>query len=224
MNTEIHQLSLGMCRCFLIREERTILVDTGFPNQAEKFQKELKALAIEPEEISLIFLTHGHYDHIGSANDIKRITGAELAINYREKDWVEQALKPLPPPVGLTGRMSGVIVRMMANRMSFPGTSVDLALEDGDFSLESYGISGKVIYTPGHSSGSMSLLLDTGDAFVGDLAMNGFPMRFGCGMPVFTDDTDRVKESWRLLLDNGVKWIYSAHGKPFQEEKLRKLL
>jgi glyoxylase-like metal-dependent hydrolase (beta-lactamase superfamily II) len=70
----------------------------------------------------------------------------------------------------------------------------------------------------------MSLLLDTGEAFVGDLAMNGFPMRFGYGMPVFADDTDIVKESWRLLLDNGAKWIYSAHGKPFQAEKLRKLL
>jgi hydroxyacylglutathione hydrolase len=224
MKTEIHRLSLGMCYCYLIKEEGLILVDAGFPNQEKKFLKELKSLSIEPGDISLILLTHGHYDHIGSANEIKRLTGGKVAVNHREKDWVESALKMLPPSVGLLGKVWGVLIKMISSRMSFPGTPVDLVLEDEDFSLESYGIHGKVIYTPGHSSGSMSLVLDTGDAFVGDLVMNGLPMRIGYGMPIFAEDTERVKESWRLLLDNDAKWIYSAHGKPFQADKLQKLL
>jgi hydroxyacylglutathione hydrolase len=224
MKTEIHRLSLGMCYCYLIKEEGLILVDAGFPNQEKKFLKELKSLSIEPGDISLILLTHGHYDHIGSANEIKRLTGGKVAVNHREKDWVERAFKMLPPSVGLLGKVWGVLIKMISSRMSFPGTPVDLVLEDEDFSLESYGIHGKVIYTPGHSSGSMSLVLDTGDAFVGDLVMNGLPMRIGYGMPIFAEDTERVKESWRLLLDNDAKWIYSAHGKPFQADKLQKLL
>ena len=224
IKTEIHRLSLGMCNCYLIKEEGMILVDAGFPNKGKKFLKELRELSIKPEDISLILLTHGHYDHIGSANEIMRLTGAEVAVNQHEKDWVEQALKPLPPPVGFMGRMWGVLVKMLASRASFPGTPVELVLADEDFSLESYCINGKVIYTPGHSSGSMSLLLDTGDAFVGDLAMNGLPMRIGPGMPIFAEDTDVIKESWRLLLNSGAKWIYSAHGKPFPADKLHKLL
>ncbi|MFC2013454.1 hypothetical protein ACFLU8_00985 [Chloroflexota bacterium] len=46
----------------------------------------------------------------------------------------------------------------------------------------------------------MSLLLDTGDAFVGDMAMNGLPMRIGPGMPIFAEDAGALRESWRLLL------------------------
>ena len=57
------------------------------------------------------------------------------------------------------------------------GTPVDVVLEDEEFSMEPYGIQGRVLHTPGHSPGSMTLLLDSGEAFVGDLAMNGLPMR-----------------------------------------------
>ena len=97
-------------------------------------------------------------------------------------------------------------------------------LEDEEYPLESYGIHGKVIYTPGHSSGSISLLLDTGDAFVGDLAMNVFPTRIGPGMPIFAENVNALKESWRLLLSSGAKQIYPAHGKPFNADVLEKLL
>jgi glyoxylase-like metal-dependent hydrolase (beta-lactamase superfamily II) len=103
-------------------------------------------------------------------------------------------------------------------------TSVDLVLEDKEFSLESYGIHGNILYTPGHSLGSMSLLLETGEAFVGDLAMSGFPKLVGKGMSIFAEDIDAVKKSWRLLLSRGAKWIYPAHGKPFRAEDLERLL
>ena len=224
MKTEIHRLSLGMCNCYLIKEEGTILVEAGVANQGEKFLRELKALSVEPEDISLILLTHGHLDHIGSANEIKRLTGGKVAINQHEKDWVEQALRPLPPGVGLWGKIMIVLLRMAASRMNFPGTTVDLVLADEDFSLEPYGIHGKAIYTPGHSSGSMSLLLDTGDAFVGDMAMNALPMRIRPGMPIFAEDISLLKESWRSLLSRGAKKVYPAHGKPFQADKLQKFL
>jgi glyoxylase-like metal-dependent hydrolase (beta-lactamase superfamily II) len=69
----------------------------------------------------------------------------------------------------------------------------------------------------------MSLLLDTGDAFVGDLAMNVFPVRIGPGMPIFAEITNIIKESWRLLISSGAKKIYPAHGKPFNTDALEKL-
>ena len=63
MTAEIHRLILGACNCYLIKEQGLILVDTGSPNRGYKFQKELIKLSIEPEDISLILLTHGHQDH-----------------------------------------------------------------------------------------------------------------------------------------------------------------
>ncbi len=224
MKTEIHWMSLGTSHCYLIKEEGLILVDAGFPSQGKKFLRELKNLSIEPKDISLILLTHGHWDHTGSANEIRELTGGKIAINQHEKDWVEHGFKPTPPGTNLWGKILGVADRRYMSSVGFPGTPVDLVLEDKDFSLESYGIHGKVTYTPGHSSGSMSLLLDTGDAFVGDMAMNGLPMRIGPGMPVFAEDISLLEESWRLLLAKGVKWIYPAHGKPFKAVKFEKLL
>ena len=108
--------------------------------------------------------------------------------------------------------------------MNFPSASVDLVLGDDDFSLEPYGIHGRVIHTPGHTSGSMSLLLDTGDAFVGDLAVNGLPFRIGPGMPHVGENADAIKESWSLIISSGARQIYPAHGKPFSADVLEKLL
>ncbi len=224
MQTEIHRLSLGICNCYLIKEEGVILVDAGSPNQGKKFLKQLKELSIEPTAISLILLTHGHWDHIASTDELKKLTGGKVAINQHEKHWVEQALKPLPPGINLWGKILGVMLKMYLPLVNFPGTPVDLVLEDEEFALESYGIHGKVLYTPGHSSGSMSVLLDTGDAFVGDSATNGLPMRIAPGMSVFAEDVGALRESCRLLLTKGAKRIYPAHGKPFKADALQKVL
>ena len=76
-----------------------------------------------------------------------------------------------------------------------PATTVDIILGDEDFSLAEFGIAGKVISTPGHSPGSVSVVLDTGDAFVGDLAMNAFPMCLSPSLPIFADDMQKVKDA-----------------------------
>jgi len=224
METEIHRLSLCFSNCYLIRQEGLILVDAGFPNKGKSFLKQLKDLSIEPEDISLILVTHAHYDHIGSINELKALTGCEIAVNVHEKDWLEQGLKSMPPGISIWGKVLVIFMKIFTPFLKFVPVSVDLVLEDTEFSLESYGIHGKVIYTPGHSPGSMSLLLDTGDAFVGDLAMNGLPTRIGPGMPAFAEDVVALKESWRLILDKGAKQIYPGHGKPFKAEELEKAL
>ena len=136
----------------------------------------------------------------------------------------KQALKVFPPRIGLWGRAFGTITKMYASLANFPGTPVDLVLEDKELSLESYGIRGKILYTPGHSPGSTSLLLATGEAFVGDLAVNGLPLRIGPGMSIFGEDVGAIKESYQLLLTKSAKWIYPAHGKPFKADALKKFL
>ena len=224
MSTEIHKLSLGICNCFLVKEDGLILVDAGPPNQVSKLRMELQTLSINPEDISLLVLTHGHFDHIGSVSAVKTLTNCKVAINHREKEWVEQALRPMPPGIGLWGAVLAVLMRIMTPFVKFPPSSVDIVLEDREFPLHPFGINGKVLHTPGHTSGSMSLLLDTGEAFVGDLAMGGFPMRIGPGMPTVGDDRNTIKASWKLLLDSGAKWIYPAHGNPFSADILQGVL
>jgi hydroxyacylglutathione hydrolase len=222
LKPEIHKVKLGVCNCYVIREEGTILVDAGPPRQEKRFIRKILGLGIDPEDISLIFITHGHLDHIGSLHGIKALTEAEVAINHREKEVVEQALKPVPKGVTPWGRFLIMLMRLSQKNISYEGTSVDISLDDAVFSLTSYGIDGKMLPTPGHSSGSMSILLESGDAFVGDLFMNGFPMRRGPGVPIFADDIDTVKRSAKSLIDNGAKTIYPGHGEPFNVDILIK--
>ena len=152
------------------------------------------------------------------------MTGAKIAMHEREKDWLEKALKPTSPPVSAWGRIIAGVMKQCLPLVRFPAADVDVVLDDGERSLADYGIPGKIIYTPGHSMGSVSVVLDTGDAFVGDLAVNGFPLRLSPGLPIFADDIEKVKASWKRLLDEGVKTVYSAHGKPFAADMIRKFL
>ena len=224
MRPRIHPIKLGVDHCYIIHGEGTIMVDGGAPNQLKNFLKAVERLSIRPQEIKLIVLTHGHWDHIGSAKEINDLTGAKVAMHQQEKHWLEKSLKPLPPGVTLWGKIFGRIMGMFMPLVHIPVTHVDIVLGDGEFPLSGYGVPGKVVHTPGHSMGSVSVLLETGDALVGDLAMNGFPLRSGPGLPIFAEDMQKVRESWRLLMDAGAETIYPAHGKPFSVDFIRKAL
>jgi len=224
MSLGIHPIKLGVARCYVIRAEGTILIDGGAPKQARNFMKGIERLSIKPEDIQLIVITHGHWDHIGSAKEIKDITGARIALHRNEKDWLEKSLKPLPPSVTPWGHIFAKIMAMFLPLVHVPAADVDVVLGDEELSLADYGIPGRIIPTPGHSMGSVSVLLETGDAFVGDLAMNGFPLRIGPGLPIFAEDLQQVKKSWRLLLERGATTVYPAHGKPFSADAIRRVL
>lgn len=224
MGINIHSIPLGFDHCYLIREKGTIMVDGGAPQKANKFSKALEKIKINPDDIELIVLTHGHWDHIGSVKEIKELTGAKIAMHHLEKEWLEKSLKPMPPGVTTWGQILGKIVLIFLPFVRIPGTQVDVVIGDDGISLKEYGISGSVIHTPGHSSGSVCVLLETGEAFVGDMAMNKFPLRLAPGLPIFAEDSVKLKESWEFLLVQGAKTIYPAHGGPFSADIIRRAI
>jgi hydroxyacylglutathione hydrolase len=224
MSLAIHPVKLGVDCCYLIQDTGCIMVDGGAPGQAEGFRQALAGLSLNPRDIKLIVLTHGHWDHIASAQAIQSITGARLALHRQEKDWLEQDLKPAPPGVTTWGRVFAAIMAPFTPLIHIPPAKVDVVLGDEALSLAEYGIPGKIMPTPGHSRGSVSVVLETGDAFVGDLAMNGFPLRLSPGLPILAEDMQQVRQSWQALLDAGVKTIYPAHGTPFPADIMRHAL
>jgi hydroxyacylglutathione hydrolase len=224
MSVNIYPVILGFDHCYIIQDEGIIMVDGGAPKKAEEFTKSIKKLSIKPGDIQLIIMTHGHWDHIGSAKEIKDLTGAKIAMHEREKEWLEKPLKPLPPGVTPWGHVFKGIMTMFMPLVHIPSTNVDVVLGDEERSLGQYGIPGKVIHTPGHSSGSVSIVLQKGDVFVGDLAMNKFPLRLSPGLPIFAEDYAILKASWQRLLDRGAKTVYPAHGKPFPADVIRRAL
>lgn len=224
MNTRIHTLELGLCNVFLLQSRGTIAVDAGPPGKEKTFTRGLDRARIAPSEIRLLVLTHGHWDHIGSARAVQKVTGSPIAMHSAERDCLERSVVRVPPGTSAWSRFLVAVMGRFEHRIRIEPARVDRVLGDEPVSLVEYGIPGDLIPTPGHSPGSVSVLLTSGDCFVGDLAMNGLPLRFGPGPPIFADDPARVERSWKILLDRGAKTIYPAHGKPFDADLLRRRL
>ncbi len=138
---------------------------------------------------------------------------------------VEEGLAPTPPGVNLLGKVfRSVLKAFVAVSVQLPGVPVNLALEDKDLSLEAFGVRGSVLHTPGRTMGSMSLLLDSGDAFVGDLALGGLPGWARLGSALIGEDPRAIEAGWRLLLDRGTKVVHPGHGSAFKSDVLKRQL
>jgi hydroxyacylglutathione hydrolase len=216
----IHTIRLGITNCYVIQDKGTIMVDSGPPNKLDIFIKSMQKANIDPKQIGLIINTHGHYDHIGSAKSIKDVTGARNAMHEPDKEWLEKSIIPSLKGVTTWGKVLSRLLR----KPSIASTQVDVELRDEDFSLVPYGIPGIVIFTPGHTSGSVSVLLETGEAFIGDLAMSGFPLRLNPGLPIFAEDIKSVKENIKMLITKGANIFYPGHGKAFSADVLLKTI
>jgi glyoxylase-like metal-dependent hydrolase (beta-lactamase superfamily II) len=200
------------------------MVDGGTPIKLKLFKSELLKLEIQPSDIKLIVLTHSHFDHCGSAREIRDLTGAKVAIHESERTYLENGGTLIPKGVNIYGKITLPLLFPLFKKISYPKFIPDILITDEPYPLSLYGIDGNIIHTPGHTIGSISVILDSGEAFVGCMAHNGFPFRIRPGLPILAQDIDSVKKYWKLLIDKGVKMIYPGHGKPFSADVMKKSL
>lgn len=224
MAIKIHAIHLGLDQCYIVRDKGAIMVDGGSPGKIKEFKRAMTKILMVPGDLQLILVTHGHWDHIGCASYIRELTGAKIAMHRLDRECLEKALKFMPPGLNARGVCLEKILKLVLPFVHIPRATVDLVIGDEGMSLSDYGIAGRVMHTPGHSPGSVAVLLDSGEAFVGDMAMNKFPLRYGANLPVFAEDFAQLKESWRKLLNQGARTIYPAHGKPFSADVIRNAL
>lgn len=221
MAFSFYRIPVGICNSFLLRGERPILVDGGAWGGFSSFQRQLSVLGVNPKEIELILLTHGHWDHITCLADIQELTGAKIAIHGRDQFMVETGEPPFPDGVTAWGKAMAWSAKKMLRPHLSP-LKVDTVIPDSGMSLREFGIPGEVVYTPGHSMGHVSIILDSGDAIVGDMAMNDWYLRLSPGLPILADDLNLVVESWKKILPMGISRIYPAHGIDFSVEVIQR--
>lgn len=100
----------------------------------------------------------------------------------------------------------------------------DIVIFDEVWVTNQLGFDGRITHAPGHIEDSVSLVMDNGNAFVGDAAMNFLNFAGTHHRPVWFYDMSLVLESWRKIIDAGAKEIYPAHGKHFPVESLKHYL
>jgi glyoxylase-like metal-dependent hydrolase (beta-lactamase superfamily II) len=224
MKLEIFRVKLGLNSCYLIRGKDVVMIDGGMPKKLKVFKRVLKRLDINPSDIKLIVLTHSHFDHSGSAKEIREFTGAKIAIHESERTYLENGGMIIPKGVNIYGKITKPLLFAIFKKISFPKFKPDILITDEPYSLKAYGIDGNIINTPGHTFGSISVIIDSGEAFVGCMAHNGFPFRIRPGLPIYAQDIEEIKKCWKVLIDGGVKMIYPGHGKPFTVEIMKRSL
>ncbi|MDY6836920.1 MAG: MBL fold metallo-hydrolase [Thermodesulfobacteriota bacterium] len=219
------KIRLGFSNAYLLRgKERTILVDAGSLQQEGAFVRNLERHGISAYDIALIVVTHAHFDHVGSLKAIQQHCQCPVAIHEEEARLVRQGAVVFPPGTNLFGKAASYLgKRLIKSFFRFPAMEPDIIISQ-DFSLEPFGILGNIISTKGHTEGSLSVLLASGEAFVGDLAANYLPFGLGPIFPPFAENVSDLLTSWRRVLALGARIICPGHGKPFKAEWLEKRL
>ncbi len=225
MAIQIHRIPIGFTNVYAVVGTGTVLVDGGQPGKERQLARAAEAMPELFRKVKLIVATHGHWDHMGCLAEMKRLTGAPLAVHQAERERIEKPLKVMPPGRTLWGSVfGGLCVGPMMRLAHLRPASVDIVLTDDALSLEPFGVDGQVLHTPGHSPGSVSVLLATGDALVGDLAMSALPLRLLPGLPIFAEEEPRLRGSIDKLLSLGARTIHPAHGPPFPASALKDAL
>jgi hydroxyacylglutathione hydrolase len=205
---------------FIICGERAVIVDTGIPGYDTAILAAMERYDVETSDVSLILITHGHHDHYGSTVALKQKTGAPVAIHKADSEALRTGVNPKLIPIGTKGKIMVALSGMMKTP-GIKGMEPDILIE-GEMDLSKYGIAGKVVPTPGHTPGSVSILLDGGCALIGDLIFGGFIRKKAPGFPPLGYDHQDIYRSIQKVLDFNPKIIYAGHGGPFTAPAVRR--
>ena len=171
---------------YYVLADRTprLLVDVGWPGTLPKLQHQCKRMSVNLADLKHFLITHYHPDHAGLAQELKR-TGCKLIFIDLQESFV--------PTLRTWMKPDNHYIEIDLK------DSIRITLADSRAFLAKLGIQGEIIHTPGHSDDSVTLVLDEGAAFTGDLPR--------------PDMSDGIAlESWQQIRTLGVKRIYPGHG------------
>lgn len=165
-----------------------LLIDCGWPGTLPKFTAELKRKGVSIKEIQYLLVTHFHPDHAGITQDLKKL-GIKLILLESQVGFVA--------PFADFFKGKNLPYLEITQR-----DNLNLKFENSREFLASIGLDGEIISTAGHSEDSVTLILDNGFAFTGDLHP-----RF-----MVSEEDQVTQQSWDKIYQHKITRIFPAHG------------
>ena len=204
-----------------------VMIDTGYENSCPKVLKRLNKLLIKPDEVRYLFLTHAHDDHAGFLEEwMTKHPQTQVIAHEGAIDGLRRGQN------SFDGGCSTLFAFLFCQLMTLIGNGEHRYPSLTEEHLEKiitinqnimpeieHVLQGKILFTPGHTADSVSLLVD-GNLFCGDAAMNGIPSSHR--ITIWVEDKNAFEHSWEQILASGANKLYPAHGNPFGTEELVK--
>lgn len=215
---KIFQVLKGRNNAYLIHTDcGNILIDTGIKNNKFSLHRNLGLTDIINQKIDFLILTHSHFDHCGNAAHLKNFFNCKIIQSRKEAINARNGYLPISKGINIFTNL----LTVLANRIGkiaygFHAFDADI-LTDDYLNLKEYGFDIEIISTPGHTSGSISVIVNHEIAFVGDTMMK---VLHNTIIPPFVDDRDLLIKSWGRLLQTECQIFLPGHSSEINRELL----
>lgn len=219
LGTRVIRLNNLRCNCyFIIKDTAAVLVDTSV--KAERFiiERAMKKLGLEKP--NAVILTHNHFDHVGNAELFRSNYSCDVIIHEADHNGLASGCTDLPdgmsqPFKAFTKYINSREIILPFQRFTPCTEAIPARSGQG---LDKYGINAVLLSTPGHTDGSVSIIVDNEIAIVGDCMVH---KRRGEIFPPFAKHPDEVSGSWAKLADTGCRLFLPAHGNEIPSELVK---
>lgn len=217
----LHRVGNDIIAAYLVEGEGGLtLIDAGIAGQYSDLLRELTAMGRAVTDIRGVILTHGDSDHIGYAERVRREHGIPVYVGEADAARArgEESSHPAWGKVRLGAASQFLWYTIRKGGMRTTYLSEVVAVHDGEV-LDLPG-SPRIMALPGHSAGSIAIVVPAVDAvFVGDALTTRHVLtgRRGAQPAPFTDDPDAARASHAKLAAVDAKWVLPGHGAPWSK-------
>jgi hydroxyacylglutathione hydrolase len=199
----------GRSNVFLLTNGvKNILIDTSPASLRKLLERRLEKIKVK--SIDYLILTHSHYDHSENAFRIKEKFKSKVIIHKDEASALSSGETFIPKGTILFSRIIVSLAKItLPKKFRSEPCKPDLLIEER-FDLMDFGFNAYILHTPGHTAGSVSVIIDNEIAIVGDAMFGIFR---GSIFPPFADDTDNMVTSWGKLIETGCLLFLPSHGR-----------
>ena len=208
---------IGITNCYFAEyEDLNILIDAGPKRFSKKIISLLKSNLGDQQKLEYLLLTHTHFDHSQNAKIIYEKYNPKLIVHKSESECLKKGYTQIPDgTLYMTKIMSKLGRKFTTQVAKYDAVNPDLII-DSEFLIKNNPYL-KIISTPGHTEGSVSLIIDDEIAIVGDTMFAHFKNTI---MPPFANDVATMLKSWEKLFNTNCETFLPAHGKAISKKRL----